>query len=100
MFGFSIVKTAGDSMSPAVLDGAYLLIKQRLQYIDGDIVYVKHPNYGNIVKRIVNGSLLTGFYIAGDNVASVSTEQMGIIKQSNIVGKVQCVINPPSSVTY
>jgi len=50
IFGYQIVKTAGDSMSPAIFDGAYLLIKRRNTYQTGDIVYVRHKRYGNIVK--------------------------------------------------
>ena len=94
MFGYSIVKTTGDSMSPVVLHGAYLLIKRRRQYIDGDIVYVNHAKYGKIVKRIISGNKLNGFYLAGDNVLSVSVAQMGVVEQSKIVGVVRKIINP------
>lgn len=96
MFGYDLVKTTGHSMSPAVLHGAYLLIKRRKKYIDGDIVYVNHAKFGKIVKRIISGNKLTGFYLAGDNVSSVSMEQLGIVPQSHIIGIVRRIINPSS----
>jgi len=81
-------------MSPAIFDGAYLLIKRRNTYQTGDIVYVRHKRYGNIVKRIVSGDKKTGYYIDGDNIASVSMMKMGIVEHVRIVGMVRMIINP------
>lgn len=94
MFGFNVVKAAGQSMSPAVLDGAYLLTKHRRRYRVNDIVHVHHVHYGNIVKRIVSGNHHTGFYVSGDNAASVSVDQMGLINTAHILGKVLFILNP------
>lgn len=94
MFGYQIVKVTGDSMSPVIFDGAYLLIKRRKKYESGDIVYVRHNSYGHIVKRIMSGDKYKGYYIAGDNVASVSMVQMGIIDHSKIIGVVRMIVNP------
>jgi len=94
MFGFSIVKASGDSMSPAVKSGAYLLIKHRLHYKVNDIVHVHHALYGHMVKRIVSLHMNNTYHIAGDNAASLSIAQMGIIENTQILGKVRVVINP------
>jgi len=97
IFGYQVVKITGDSMSPVIFDGAYLLIKRRHKYHTGDIVYVRHSYYGDIVKRIISGDKKTGYYIAGDNNASVSMEKMGLVEHSKIVGVVRMIVNPPSS---
>lgn len=97
MFGYQVVKITGDSMSPVIVDNAYLLIRHRHKYQIGDIVYVRHSYYGDIVKRIMSGNKHTGYYIAGDNIASVSMEKMGLVEHSNIVGVVRMIVNPPSS---
>jgi len=96
MFGYSIVKASGDSMSPVVGNGAYLLIKRRTHYHINDIVHVHHALYGHMVKRIVSLHTDSTYHIAGDNAASISVKQMGLIDSTQILGKVSVVINPSS----
>lgn len=94
MFGYKIVKALGESMSPTVLNGAYLIVKRQSNYSIDDVIHVRHTYYGNMVKRIISGDLHKGFYVAGDNAASLSIEQMGLINSAQILGKVSAIINP------
>ncbi|MGB1298679.1 MAG: S24/S26 family peptidase [Psychrobium sp.] len=94
MFGYQIIKAAGRSMLPAIKHGAYLFVKSAPLYQVNDVVQVEHPYYGPIVKRIIWGDNISGFYLAGDSHASLSVDQMGCIKPIQILGKVRWIINP------
>jgi phage repressor protein C with HTH and peptisase S24 domain len=94
MFGYKIVKASGESMSPTILNGAYLIVKHQPHYSIDDVIHVRHTHYGNMVKRIVSGDPHKGFYVAGDNASSLSIEQIGLINGAQIFGKVSVIINP------
>lgn len=81
-------KIDGHSMAPGLMPGDYILALKLPQffYQPGQIVLVKHPQYGAIIKRIKakQGSRIT---LIGDNPASVSSEQMGWLDQGLIQAK-------------
>lgn len=82
-------------MVPAIHHGAFLLVKAATLYSVNDIVQVIHPQFGAIVKRIVWGDNVMGFYLGGDGEQSITHHQMGLIAPSQILGKVRYILNPP-----
>ncbi|MEM1112794.1 MAG: S24/S26 family peptidase [Pseudomonadota bacterium] len=83
------VRVAGHSMAPELNDKDYVLIVRgpRSRYLVGQVVMVRHPELGTIIKRIleVKGRR---YRLAGDNPASMPSYKMGWIHHSQIAGRV------------
>lgn len=85
-------------MSPSFLPDSYVLsVSHPFQKLKkNDVILVNHPTYGKMIKRILNISP-DGILLVGDNPMSVTTEQMGLIQKSDVLGKVIWHVNPPAS---
>ena len=88
----------GSSMSPLLHEGDFLLVRKVLRSGDirnGNIVTVKHPQFGQIVKAVIavtpDSVKLTG--ISG---MSTSTDALGDVKKESIDGIGVAVIPRPS----
>ena len=77
-------------MAPNFTDGDYALAvcwpPMRLR-VD-QVVLVRHPVYDLIIKRIANISESGHVLLKGDNVQSTSSERLGWVSNSNIIGNV------------
>lgn len=73
-------------MAPLLPDGAFALFRKRSEIKLGQIVLVRHPRFGLIVKCICSIEL-DGVSLKGLSSASTSTERLGRIKPENIVGR-------------
>ncbi|WP_230661729.1 S26 family signal peptidase [Psychrobacter sp. I-STPA10] len=111
MFRLRILKVTGNSMHPTLESGAFVLVMGFVVNIKrlgvqwqpslkvGDIVAVRHSQYGDIIKRICqieydDKRSITGLYLVGDNPShSVSTEQMGLVEVEQVIGKVVWWVN-------
>lgn len=89
-------------MSPNFLPNAFVVaIKHPWQVFKvGDVVLVNHLIYGKMIKRInsyqqtTNSKNSAYITLIGDHPASVSTQQMGVVSQSQIMGRVCYCIQP------
>jgi nickel-type superoxide dismutase maturation protease len=91
---YSIFKVSGDSMSPTLMNGDYVIVKNRPRsFRPGFIYVVKHERLGRIVKRLenkVNGALS----FTGDNPNSTSSERIGSVQPHFVLGKAIFAITP------
>ncbi|AWB66125.1 nickel-type superoxide dismutase maturation protease [Saccharobesus litoralis] len=97
MLGFTLNRVEGDSMSPLIPAGTYVLFKRF--YVKkwlkvGDLVKVNHPKYGIIIKSIVYKDHNGFYWLVGENEYSVTTAEMGPISKAMIEGKSCLVIKP------
>jgi len=81
-------------MAPTILDGSFLLLHCWLRVKAGNIVFIEHPQYGDIVKRVASISECGMLTLCGDNAASVSQQQMGQCDPAWLVGTIIKVIKP------
>jgi nickel-type superoxide dismutase maturation protease len=89
----SVIKIVGDSMSPTLAHGDYILIKKPHSFRVGFIYVMKHPRLGRIVKRLEKiEDRQLWFY--GDNPESTDTEKIGAILPSDIIGRAFLTISP------
>ena len=96
MFGLKVIRVAGDSMSPALPEGSFVLFRRASRYRIGDVVLVRHPEFGTIVKRIA--AFEPGFlWLKGDHPSSVSREAMGCLPLKAVLGKQVWSVCPPSA---
>lgn len=78
-------------MSPNFMPGDYVIsfAWYGTRYQKGDVVVVKHPHYHTLIKRIAEINRILGkVLLSGDNPASTSSESLGWLKQTTLVGKV------------
>ncbi|MEP3655012.1 MAG: S26 family signal peptidase [Litorimonas sp.] len=90
---FKFVKVRGESMTPTLAPGDYLLVTKARAVRAGFVVLVDHPKYGVIVKRIasVSGDSIN---LEGDGPESTSTEALGHVALKNIKGRARLAITP------
>lgn len=87
-------RVIGDSMLPTLKNNDYVLGYSFLwmNFKINDLVVVNHPEYGVIVKRIVDMDIKTKekkYALSGDNQSkSTSSEKMGWIMPEQIIAKV------------
>lgn len=86
-----IVRVSGDSMTPSLNDGDYLVISSLKALKVGRIAVLNHPNYGVMVKRI-DALTSTHVLLRGDNPLSVSSDAMGWVDRSAVKGVVIKVV--------
>jgi len=86
-----LYKVTGDSMLPNYCAGDYVLTCRLHTSIfkAGDVVVVRHPRFGNIIKRIARIDEASMLVIAGDNpLASTDSETLGLVSSQQVLGKV------------
>jgi len=87
---FNVVKVNGDSMSPELTNGDFVIVSRFFRSLKvGDLVVADHPRYNSIVKRIVEVCERKGILLEGCNNSSVTSEQMGWIRRTLVSGKVR-----------
>lgn len=98
---FRIFRVRGNSMQPTLNEGDYVVALSRfcLRWFRpkvGKIVVVNHPMEGVMIKRVVSESECS-VRLCGDNVAeSISTEKMGDLDKTNILGRALFVVTQKS----
>lgn len=91
-----LYKITGASMAPNYRDGDYVITCARRGYNPGDVVALKHPHLGLLIKRIAAYTDANHLLLQGDNTEhSTSTTAMGAVKTSDILGKVCWRIRKP-----
>jgi len=86
-----IIKISGDSMSPALVNGDYAVIKKPRAFSPGRIYVVQHSDLGLIVKRLkcIENSR---YIFEGDNTASTPSSLIAPVEAERIKGQVIFVI--------
>lgn len=80
-------------MMPTLAPGDYMITTKARSLRPGFVILVEHPKYGTIVKRIISvedGQLS----LEGDGADSTSTEAMGLINSTDVLGRVRWAVTP------
>ena len=89
-----LVKVTGNSMSPTLEDGDYVLIRKprRQRKLTLGLIYViNHSELGRIIKRLGDMKHDRCFFI-GDNPSSTPSTVIGAVESSRVIGQVIWVI--------
>jgi phage repressor protein C with HTH and peptisase S24 domain len=88
-----IIKVTGNSLSPFFLSGDYVLVStfprsfKRL-HADDSVVFT-HPDYGLLIKHVRRNFLDSKkLEVIGSHKDSISSQKLGLIPYSDIIGKV------------
>ncbi len=75
-------------MSPSLDKNSFVLIKSiRKKKINKFFIF-KHKIYGRLVKKLVRIDSLNYFWFEGEHQSSISKEQVGPIKECDILGQI------------
>jgi len=87
-----LVKITGNSMSPTLENGDYVLTKKPRLLRAGLIYVINHIDLGRIVKRL--GDIKHDrCYFIGDNPASTPSNIIGAVEKSRVIGQVIWIIS-------
>ncbi len=98
-----ILRVAGNSLFPLIQEGDFVIIFkipffhwQVFKYRPGDIVVLKHPQYGTLIKKVdwlpSDGKEL---FVVGTGSESIDSRTFGPVTQAWLSGKVICHIKNP-----
>lgn len=93
-----LYRVSGDSMLPNYCSGDYVLTRRvrAPALAAGDVVVVRHPVLGRLIKRIIGFDTDSALIVAGDNAAaSTSSEALGPVPGNRVQGKVIWHIRQP-----
>jgi len=101
MLGF--FKVTGDSLLPEYLEGDFVLAVKIPFFLDtfqkGDVVLIRHPDYGVLIKYIEQ--VLPGgetYLVIGTHPLSIDSRTFGAVHKRNLIGKVIWHIRKPPQV--
>lgn len=94
MLGFNLWKVTGESMSPHIPNGSFILTIRKFPVFSGLRLVLKHAAYGLIVKTLIKKDSSGLLWCQGESSASVSVEQIGPIAKSRVLGSVLWVFRP------
>ena len=89
-----LVKVTGQSMSPTLEDGDYVIIKKPRHIRAGLLYVINHIDLGRIIKRLQD-TKHDRFYFIGDNPkSSTPSSLIGAVEKDRMIGQVILVIGP------
>lgn len=92
MFGLKILKVVGKSMEPIIPENSYVLISSKYKYKSKSIFIFVHNVYGKLIKRLKLKDHDGNLWFEGENPNSVSSENIGSINKSSVIGRICLVI--------
>ena len=93
---FFIYKVEGDSMSPSIYKNSFVLIKSFKKKKINKFFIFKHKIYGRLAKKLVGIDSSNQFWFEGEHQSSISKEQVGPIKECDILGQIILSISKSS----
>ncbi|MBW8190616.1 S24/S26 family peptidase [Neiella marina] len=97
MLGFTINKVDGNSMTPSLTDGSYVLFaKPWFKHFvrPGQVVKVRHPKFGLIIKAVQYVDRYGFVWLKGTGAESISTLEIGPVSFADIIGKALFHVSP------
>lgn len=88
MLGFKLWKVEGESMSPLIPNGSFILTCRWLPLVAGSKLVIQHATYGLIVKTLVKSDDSGKLWCQGESESSVSAEQIGPVERVKVQARV------------
>lgn len=96
--GFKFWKVSGHSMFPKIPQSSYILVNQWVKFWrikPEQTILFNHNDHGVIIKTVAlidrNGLI----WCKGENLSSLSVEEIGPVSKKQILGKVLMVVTKP-----
>ena len=82
---FRLVKVTGNSMSPTLEDGDYVITKKPRLYKAGLIYVINHIDLGRIIKRLQDTKHSKCFFIGDNPKASTPSSIIGAVDKDRVI---------------
>ena len=89
---FRLVKVTGQSMSPTLEDGDYVIVKKPRLFQAGLIYVINHIDLGRIIKRLQDTKHDRCFFIGDNPKKSTPSSLIGAVEKDRVIGQVVLVI--------
>ena len=102
MFKIGIDKIVGDSMSPTIKDGSFVIFfsSKKMKITPNKVYRLSHPQFGSIIKRLSYEDADGNFWFKGDSHDSTSLKKIGAIAKGQINGRIWFSIDSESGITF
>ncbi|MEP3420302.1 MAG: S24 family peptidase [Erythrobacter sp.] len=90
LFGVTLVLVDGVSMGRVLPHRTLALFRRKRKVSKGDIVLVKHPEFGRIVKIVAAVTVNGRYSLRGAHPNSTSEERLGAVEGTFIQGTLVC----------
>ena len=93
---FRLIRVEGDSMSPTLENGDYILIQRprsQKNLRPGLIYVLNHDRLGRLVKRLSRIDE-SGLWFCGDNPRSTTPEKIGSLPYDALIGRALIAVTP------
>jgi len=93
--GFKLWKVTGHSMFPKIPQSSYILINQWFtfkQIKPEQTILFKHNDHGFIIKTVALVDRNGLIWCKGENLSSLSVEEIGPVSKKQILGRVLMVV--------
>ena len=102
MFKLGIEKVLGDSMSPTIKNGNFVIFfsSRNMKIIPNKIYKLSHPQFGSIIKRLSYKDDNGNFWFKGDSHNSTSLKKIGAIAKGQINGRIWLTINSKTGISF
>tara|TARA_B100000767_G_C19552473_1_gene445542 strand:- start:211 stop:522 length:312 start_codon:yes stop_codon:yes gene_type:complete len=102
MFKLGIEKVLGDSMSPTIKNGNFVIFfsSRNMKIIPNKIYKLSHPQFGSIIKRLSFEDAAGNFWFEGDSHDSTSLKKIGAISKKQINGRIWLTIDSKSCIAF
>lgn len=97
MLGLTIGRVQGQSMLPRIVPNSFVLCLRLPQFFPkkiGAMYYLKHPQYGAIVKTLAAIHTDGSLEFRGESPHSTSQHALGLLTHKHIIGRVIWVFAP------
>ena len=93
MLGFKIYVTQGNSMKNTTPNGSFIILRPFWSFKPNSVFIFSHGIYGVIIKKLKFEDRYGNLWFEGDNVESISLNQIGPIEKNKVIGKVALSIS-------
>lgn len=94
---FRLVKVRGNSLSPYVCSGDFVLTSKLYSSLEvGHLVVVDHALYGVLLKKVLHIAPDGQLWLGCDENKSLTSERIGWVSSRRVIGKVILRVRAPS----
>lgn len=89
-----ILKVNGESLSPELKPGDYVVVSNRFWMpCAGDVIVFQHKRYGTMIKKLYHISRSgSDYFVIGAHRNSIDSRHFGMIEKAAVIGRVVWLI--------
>lgn len=82
-----IARVTGRSLEPGLRNGSFAVFRRKREVKRGDIVLVRHPSYGKLIKKVATITLRGRIALHGMSEHGATGEGQSSVDRQEVLGK-------------